>query len=100
MDPLVIVAVIGVATTVASIIAGAWSSRGQIGIKALELATSTYQADNAELRTRVFAAEQHVLALTGQVNRCESDKAGMAGRMAAQEREIAELRRRIDDSLS
>jgi hypothetical protein len=92
MDPVVTVAIIGVATTVASVIATAWSSRGQIGIKALELATSTYQADNAELRTRVFAAEQHVVDLTAQVNRCESDKAQLA-------RRVDELTRRLDDNL-
>lgn len=92
MDPVVTVAIIGVATTVASVIATAWSSRGQIGIKALELATSTYQADNAELRTRVFAAEQHVVDLTAQVNRCESDKAQLG-------RRVDELTRRLDDNL-
>lgn len=86
MDPIVTVAIIGVATTIASVIATAWSSRGQIGIKALELATATYQADNAELRTRVFAAEQHVLDLTAQVNRCEADKTQLALRVGELER--------------
>jgi hypothetical protein len=87
-DPVVTVAIIGLATTIASIIATAWSSRGQIGIKALELATSTYIADNNELRTRVFAAEQHVVELTGQVNRCEGDKGLLALRVAELERQV------------
>jgi len=86
LDPIVTVAIIGVTTTIASVIATAWSSRGQIGIKALELATTTYQADNAELRTRVFAAEQHVLDLTAQVNRCEGDKTQLAVRVGELER--------------
>lgn len=86
LDPIVTVAIIGVATTIASVIATAWSSRGQIGIKALELATATYQSDNAELRTRVFAAEQHVVELTAQVNRCEGDKAQLSRRVDELER--------------
>lgn len=88
-DPVVTVAIIGVATTIASIIATAWSSRGQIGIKALELATATYQADNAELRSRVFAAEQHVLELTSKVHRCEADKLRLEHRVAELERKEA-----------
>lgn len=60
-----------------------------MGIKALELATATYQADNSELRTRVFAAEQHVLDLTAQVNRCESDKAALGKRVQELERRLA-----------
>lgn len=93
-DPIVTVAIIGVATTVASVIATAWSARGQIGIKALELATATYQADNAELRTRVFAAEQHVIELTAQVNRCETDKANLALREERLSSRVDELERR------
>jgi hypothetical protein len=82
------IAIISVATTIASVIAAALSSRGQIGIKALELATATYQADNHELRTRVFAAEQHVVELVGQVNRCEGDKGLLALRVAELERQV------------
>jgi hypothetical protein len=88
LDPIVTVAIIGVATTIASVIAAALSSRGQIGIKALELATSTYQADNHELRGRVFTAEQHVLELIAQVNRCEGDKGLLALRVAELERQV------------
>lgn len=86
MDATATIAIVTVATTIASVIAAALSSRGQIGIKALELATSTYQADNKELRTRVFTAEQHVLELTAQVNRCESDKSQLLVRVSELER--------------
>lgn len=86
MDATATIAIVTVATTIASVIAAALSSRGQIGIKALELATATYQADNHELRTRVFAAEQHVIELTAQVNRCESDKSQLLIRVSELER--------------
>jgi hypothetical protein len=60
-----------------------------VGIKALELATATYQADNFELRGRVFAAEQHVLDLTAQVTKCDAEKAVLAVRVEELERRLA-----------
>lgn len=94
-DPLVVVAIIGVATTLATIIAGMITSRGNVGIKALELAIGNYQTENANQRDRIFAAEQRITDLTGQVNRCESDKTNLQLRVENQARRIDELERHV-----
>lgn len=118
MTAVIVVAIIGATATVIAAGFGAWAGlkqrkieqdveKDKLGQAAMSTLLDAYRADNielrsryntdtAELRSRVFAAEQRVTDLTGLVNRCESDKAQLADRVADQAGEIERLRRSVE----
>lgn len=98
MNALTVVALVGAGTGLLSAVFAGWTSLKQrrtedvrLGYDAMRDALANYRADNEDLRKRVFTAEQHVVDLTGKVNRCESDKAAL-------EVQMSDLRRRLNDA--
>lgn len=81
MDAVAVVAFIGAGSGLLSVTFAGWTGLKQrkteetrLGYEAMKEALANYRADNTDLRQRVFVAEQHVVDLTGKVNRCEADK--------------------------
>lgn len=97
-EPLVVVATISVVTVVVTAIAGFITSRGNIGIKALELAIGNYQNDNNDLRERLRTAESHIVDLTAQVNRCESEKDLIGVQLERTNARVKDLEQRVADT--
>lgn len=112
MDAVTVVAIVGTSSTLLSAGFAGWATVKQrrteetrLGYDAMRDALANYRSDNDDLRQRVFAAEQHVVDLTGKVNRCESDKAilevkaaTLESKASTLETEVADLRRRLDDA--
>lgn len=97
MDAVTVVAIVGATSTLLSATFAAWASFKQrrteefrLGLDAMREMLTAYKDDNADLRNRVFTAEQRVTDLTGQVNRCESDKTVLHQQVEALERRLGD----------